>query len=60
MSVNDGKLSVEECRKILCNDGVEYSDEDVIRVRDFLELIAEIATNQILRNTSDRTDPKIQ
>ena len=35
-------FSLVECKKILNADGIEYNDEEVIIVRDFLHQLAEI------------------
>lgn len=36
------KLSLEHCRKVLNRDGLNYTDEEVILVRDYLYAMAEI------------------
>lgn len=39
---NDEKLSLEICKKILNVNGNDYSDEQIIRIRDFLYELSEI------------------
>ena len=39
---NDNKLSIEICKKILNVNGNAYSDEQIVRIRDFLYELAEI------------------
>jgi hypothetical protein len=36
------KLSVAECKKILCKNGKVYSDNEIISVRDLLYCLAQI------------------
>ena len=37
------KLSLAECRKILNTDGLFYTDEEIIQIRDWIYHIADIA-----------------
>jgi len=37
------KISLAECKKILSEDGIVYTDEEIIQMRDWLYHIAEIA-----------------
>lgn len=39
------KLSVAECKKILSKCGKEYSDNEIISIRDLLYCFAEIEIN---------------
>jgi hypothetical protein len=39
---NDKKLSLELCKKILNVDGNVYSDQEILRIREFLYELAEI------------------
>tara|TARA_B100001094_G_C17748755_1_gene584736 strand:- start:175 stop:306 length:132 start_codon:yes stop_codon:yes gene_type:complete len=34
-------LTIMKCRKVLCSNGVSYSDEEIEKIRDILYLIAE-------------------
>ncbi len=45
MSIYEGnnKLSLAECKKILSGDGDEYTDEQIIIIRDWLYHMADIA-----------------
>ncbi len=45
------KVSLTECRKILNKDGLQYTDADILAIRDFLYLFAEI-TYGIAENKS--------
>lgn len=37
------KLSLDKCKKILNSTGLNYSDEEIESIRDFLYLLAAIA-----------------
>jgi hypothetical protein len=39
---NEEKLSLEFCKKILNVNGNDYSDDEVLRIRDYLYQLAEI------------------
>lgn len=39
----NSRLSLVECKKTLTGDGDEYTDEQVIKIRDWLYHIADIA-----------------
>lgn len=41
------RLSLAECRKILCTDGVFYTDEEIIEIRNFLYHMADIAIDAL-------------
>ena len=36
----DGKLSLEHCRKVLNRNGNNYTDEQILEIRDFLYVMA--------------------
>ncbi len=40
---NESKLSLAKCKKILNVDGLCYTDEEVIKIRDWLYHMANIA-----------------
>jgi hypothetical protein len=46
------KLSLIECRKILNTDGLCYTDEEVLKIRDWLYHMADIAIDAIDKNTN--------
>ena len=39
----NSRLSLIECRKTLTGDGDEYTDEQIIKIRDWLYHVADIA-----------------
>ena len=41
------KISLAECKKILNTDGLFYSDEEIIEIRDFLYQLADIAMDDL-------------
>ena len=41
------KLSLIECKKILNTDGLCYTDEEVLKIRDWLYHMADIAIDAI-------------
>lgn len=46
------KLSVIECKKILNTDGLNYTDEEVLKIRDWLYQMADIAIYAIDKNAN--------
>ncbi len=36
-------INLSECRKILREDGEKLTDEEIVQLRDYLNLLAEIA-----------------
>ena len=36
-------LTIEQCKKLLSQNGIEYTDEETIQIRDWLYHIADIA-----------------
>ena len=36
-------INLSECRKILREDGEKLTDEEIVQLRDYLSLLAEIA-----------------
>lgn len=44
------KLSLIECKKILNTDGLNYTDEEVLKIRDWLYQMADIAIYAIDKN----------
>ncbi len=47
------KLSLPECRKAIGNESINYSDEELIKIRDWLDNIADIALAIIEKNGMD-------
>ena len=41
-SFSTEKLSIEECRKTLNQNGNNYTDEEILKIRDFLYQFVEI------------------
>ncbi|MHB8260883.1 MAG: hypothetical protein ACYDCN_06055 [Bacteroidia bacterium] len=41
------KLSLTECKRTLNTDGLFYTDEEIIEIRDFLYHMADIAMDDI-------------
>jgi len=44
------KLSLEECKKTLNTGGLCYTDEEVLKIRDWLYHMADIAIDAIDKN----------
>lgn len=47
------KLSLAECRKCVANDENQYTDEELIKIRDWLDNMADIALAIIEQNGLD-------
>ena len=47
---NDNKLSLAKCKKILNVDGFCYTDEEVIKIRDWLYHMVDIAIDALDKN----------
>lgn len=47
------KLSLAECRKCLANDENQYTDEELLKIRDWLDNMADIALAIIEKNGID-------
>jgi hypothetical protein len=56
-------LSIEECKKTLNKDGIEYTDEEVKEIREFLYIVAEIDYNIFQRKREEEyekvNEPKV-
>lgn len=52
------KLSLEHCRKVLNTDGNNYSDEEILEIRDFIYAMATIDymfyTKEVLNKTPEQ------
>ena len=55
-AVENRKLSLIECKKILNTDGLCYTDEEVLKIRDWLYQMADIAIDALDKNANDITD----
>ncbi|HEY9045790.1 MAG TPA: hypothetical protein VIN08_07825 [Ohtaekwangia sp.] len=48
-----GKFSIEYCKKILNKSGDNYTDEEVIKIREFLYFIAEMEHKNFLEQKQE-------
>jgi hypothetical protein len=46
------KLSLVECKKILNTNEIYYTDEEIIKIRDWMYHMAEIAIDSIDKNAT--------
>ena len=44
------KLSLVECKKILNTDGLCYTDEEVLKIRDYLYHLADLTIDALDKN----------
>lgn len=51
-AVENRKLSLLECKKILNTDGLCYTDEEVLKIRDWLYQMADIAIDALDKNAT--------
>ena len=49
-------LTLNECKKILNQDGILYTDEEVILIRDWMYHMADIAIDVIEQENEDIID----
>ena len=54
------KLSLAECRKIYANHGYQYTDEELLKMRDWLDNLADIALAIIEQNGIDNMNEIIE
>ncbi len=47
------KISLAQCKKILNRDGCQYSDEEIIKVRDWIYHISELTVNFLRSRTPE-------
>jgi hypothetical protein len=47
---NNNKLSLPECRKVIGKESINYSDEELIKIRDWLDNMADIVLEVIEKN----------
>lgn len=43
------RLPISECRKIMNRDGLFYTDEELLKIRDFMYLLAAIGIEELDR-----------
>lgn len=55
-AVENRKLSLLECKKILNTDGLCYTDEEVLKIRDWLYQMADIAIDGLNKNAKPIAD----
>ena len=53
-AAENNKLSLNECKKILNTDGVFYTDDEIIELRDWLYHMADIVFDTMDREKSKR------
>lgn len=58
--VGNNKLSLAECRKIVAKDGFTYTDEELLKMRDWLDNLADIALAIIEKNGVDNMNEIIE
>ncbi len=58
--VGNNKLSLAECRKAVAKDGINYTDEELIKMRDWLDNLADIALEIIEKNGIDNMNEIIE
>ena len=51
-AVENRKLSLLECKKILNTDGLCYTDEEVLKIREWLYQMADIAIDALDKNAT--------
>lgn len=59
-SLNNNKLSLAEVRKIYAKSGYNYTDEELIKMRDWLDNLADIALAIIEHNGIDNMNEIIE
>lgn len=53
ISRSDSKLSLAECRKAVSKGEIQYTDEELLKIRDWLDNMADIALDIIEQNGID-------
>ncbi|MEO8759754.1 MAG: hypothetical protein ABI388_01945 [Bacteroidia bacterium] len=53
VSYGNSKLSLAECRKAVAKGEINYTDDELIKMRDWLDNLAEIALTIIEKNGID-------
>lgn len=60
MTAENTKLSLAECRKVLNKSDVQYTDEQVIMIRDWLYHFGETAIMFLEKNPDFNAAPEMQ
>jgi hypothetical protein len=55
----NNKLSIAECRKAVSKGRIKYTDEQLMKMRDWLNNIADIALEYLEKNGADSLDQLI-
>ena len=50
------KISLSKCKSVLESDGSKYSDEEVLQIRDFLYMLAELDYKVYLKQKQREID----
>jgi len=50
------KLSLERCKKVLNQDGLNYTDEEVKKIREFIYILAEIDYRLFKRKQEEKSN----
>ena len=53
-------MSLNECKKILNTDGLFYTDEEIIELRDFLYDMADLAMDNIEKEENEERKRKVE
>jgi hypothetical protein len=53
------KMPLSECRKILCANGSIYTDEEVLKVRDYLYHLADLAIDALDKNATVNNEQQL-
>jgi len=56
----NNKMSLNECKKILNTDGLFYTDEEIIELRDFLYDMADLAMDNIEKEENKKRMQEIE
>ena len=54
----DKRMSLKACKKILNTDGLNYTDEEIIKIRDWLYVMADIAIDALDKNAPNELKQK--
>ena len=56
----NNRLSLTECKKTLNTDGLFYTDEEIIELRDFLYHMADIVIDDIEKEENKKVEQTLQ
>lgn len=54
------KISVEECKKMLNKNGNNYTDEEVVKIRDFLYVLVHIEMEYIKTKLNEMSEKSME